>query len=486
VGVVRSWLDQLAPNNREPNYADSLGRLHWQISDQTSLTAQYLWSRDRLAISDPDRGETADIDSASRYLWLRGDTLLGERWRASVWLGSTVSHSNRSGRLNNPGIAQGTVRDQRAADLWDLKLVLSRDLDPRRHLELGADWQVGDGDYDYQSSRQFPAVVAAAYGVPQSATRVQTLAPFRRDFALYGTYRIRVTDRLTSELGLRVQRAAGLGLGSNVVLDPRIALDHAFSEQTHLRVSWGRFHQLDEVQELRIEDGALGFALPQHSDQFIIGIEYMTRRGLVWRGEAYQKTQADPRPRFENALNPLAILAELAPDRILLRPSSAKIRGVEWSAARNARPWSWRVAYSYSQAFDELAGEDVPRAWDQTHAVNASIEWQRRRWSVSAALTLHSGWPTTALTDGGPGAFSVGARNTERWPWFRSLDLHASYRRPLRSGELVFSIDVANALDTRNRCCAELVSATATGSAAILEPLTWTQRVPTLGLRWEF
>ena len=486
VGVVRSWLDQLGPENREPNYADSLGRLRWQLSDSASLSAQYLWSRDRLAVSDPDRGEAAELVSNSRYLWLRGDTLLGERWRASAWLGSTVSNSSRSGTLRNPGIAQGDVSDERSADLWDLKLALFRDFGERRHLEIGADWQVGDGDYTYRSTVQFPAAIAAAYGVAQNTVRNDSLAPFRRDFALYGMYRFRTSETLTSELGLRVQKAAGLGLRSQVVFDPRVSIDKSVSERTHLRLSWGRFHQLDEVQELRVEDGVRGFSGPQHSDQLIVGIEHVAASKVVWRAEAYQKTQADPRPRFENPLNPLAILAELAPDRMLVQPSSAKIRGIEWSAARNARPWSWRLAYSWSQAFDELAGDEVPRAWDQPHAINASIEWQRRRWSASAALSVHSGWPTTVLTTDGTGAFSPGARNAERWPWFSSLDLHVSYRRPLAVGELVFTLDVANALDRRNRCCAELVTTRGNGAVPGLEPLTWIQRVPTLAVRWDF
>jgi outer membrane cobalamin receptor len=343
---------------------------------------------------------------------------------------------------------------------------------------------VGDGDYAYRSSVQFPAAIAAAYRLLPDTARNQSLAPFRRDFALYGSYRFRSGDSLTSELGLRVQRAAGLGLNSQLRFDPRIAVDKALSDRSHLRVSWGRFHQLDEVQELRVEDGASGFSGAQHSDQFVIGFEHLTANKLLWRAEAYQKTQGDPRPRYENPLNPLAILAELAPDRTLLQPSSATIRGIEWSVARNVRPWSWRLAYSWSQAFDELQGDDVPRAWDQTHALSASMEWQRGRWSTAVALGVHTGWPTTTLSSNATGALLFGARNAERWPWFHSFDLHVSYRRPMNTGELVFTLDVANLFDTRNRCCAELTTTPANGLN--VEPLTWLQRVPTLGVRWEF
>jgi hypothetical protein len=413
--------------------------------------------------------------------------LFAGRWRASAWLGNTVSAAQRSGRIVNPEVATGDVNEERRADLWDLRLAFHADLDQRRHLELGADWQVGDGDYFYQSRSQFPPSIAGAYRVAGATIRSLTLAPFRRDVAVYGSFRFRTSNSLTSEVGLRIQRAAGLGLPGTVVYDPRLSVSRQLSDRTQLRFSWGRFHQLDEVQELRVEDGARSFASPQRSEHLIVGIEHHSSDQFMWRAEAFRKTQKDPRPRFENQLNPLAILAELAPDRTLVSPLRAEIHGVEWSAARTSRPWTWRFGYSWSQALDELASEDVPRNWDQTHAINASIEWQRQRWSAVAALTLHSGWPTTTLTASTVGSFTVGTRNGARWPWFRSLDLHASYTLPLRTGELVAVLDVANALNTRNRCCAELrAGATALPDGVAIEPLTWIQRVPSLGIRWDF
>jgi hypothetical protein len=266
-----------------------------------------------------------------------------------------------------------------------------------------------------------------------------------------------------------------------------LSVNRQLSERTQLRFSWGRFHQLDEVQELRVEDGARSFASPQRSEHLIVGIEHRASEQFVWRAELFRKTQKDPRPRFENQLNPLAILAELAPDRTLVSPLRAEIHGVEWSAVRTSRPWTWRLSYSWSQALDELASGDVPRNWDQTHSFNASLEWQRQRWSAVAALTLHSGWPTTTLSASTAGGFTVGTRNGTRWPWFRSLDLHLSYTLPLRTGALVAALDVANALNTRNRCCAELrAGATSLSDGIAIEPLTWIQRVPSLGIRWDF
>jgi hypothetical protein len=46
-------------------------------------------------------------------------------------------------------------------------------------------------------------------------------------------------------------------------------------------------------------------------------------------------------------------------------------------------------------------------------------------------------------------------------------------------GDLILTLDVANALDTRNRCCADLVRGD-------IEQLTNVQRIPSLGLRWDF
>ena len=49
-------------------------------------------------------------------------------------------------------------------------------------------------------------------------------------------------------------------------------------------------------------------------------------------------------------------------------------------------------------AEDIIAGDTVPRSWDQTHAGRLLIGYRRdERWSVALSGSVHTGWPTTPV-----------------------------------------------------------------------------------------
>ena len=482
-GIMRNTFDRLAPDVLTPFYADGFAKIRWRPSEATTLTAQALWSRDAVAVRDADRGEFARLSSRTLYLWLHGAHRISRQWRAEAWLGQSQLQSQRYGTVDNGAIARGFVDDQRSADLWDLRWRFNGALSERQHLEWGGEWQVGDGDYQYRSALALTPAIAALYHRDLAQSRESVVAPFRRDLALYAAYRLRLGTRTTTESGVRVLRAAGLGLASMILWDPRIMVIRDLGASTRLRASWGRFHQADDVQELRVEDGALGFAPPQASVHTIIGLEHIDHRGIDWRMELFQKKQSAPRPRYENQLNPLAILPELAPDRQLVSAGEADLRGAEFSAIYRGETWNWLLGYTWSDASDEIMGRNRVRSWNQPHAFNGSIAWTGGRWSASAALSWHSGWPATRLQRDAAGQPFVGLPNDARWPTYASVDVRAGYRLPLRRGELVVTLDVANVLDRANRCCSELSE---DASGVRVEPLSLLPVTPTLEARWNF
>jgi outer membrane cobalamin receptor len=484
-GTLRNLLDRLAPDVLAPVYADGMAKLRWRASEATTLTAQALWSSDAIAVRDSDRGEVARLSSHARYAWLRFDRHINDRWSVTAWLGDTNLQSRREGKLDNQGIVRGFVDDQRSADLWDFRWRLNGAIDERQYVEFGGEWHVGDGDYRYRSAVELAPEVAAIYGRDSAVDRDLTLAPFRRDLAAFASYRRRLGVTGTVEMGLRAHRAAGLGLDSQMLWDPRLMLSWNIGARTQLRASWGRFHQTDDVQELRVEDGALGFVLPQSSDHSIVGLQHVDARGINWRAEVFRKTQTSPRPRYENQLNPLAVLAELAPDRVLIAPDRAELRGLELSAAYPGRVWAWRLAYTWSDAVDDFAGVDYVRSWDQTHSFNAAVDWRRGPWSAAAVIAWHTGWPTTQLQADANGVSTLGLRNGARWPAYASVDLRGGYRLVLARSELLFALDLTNALDRRNRCCSELL-APSSSSGISVEPLSLLPITPSLSVRWNF
>ncbi len=74
--------------------------------------------------------------------------------------------------------------------------------------------------------------------------------------------------------------------------DPRLGLQWQLNPSTQLHVNWGRFHQIDEIQELKVEDGLVTFPPPQQSEHLILGVEHQLANGVGLRLEAYSKQQS--------------------------------------------------------------------------------------------------------------------------------------------------------------------------------------------------
>ena len=482
-GLLPNLMDRLATDVLTPTFSDGLAKLRWRPSAATTIATEALWSRDHLATRDPVRGEFARLTSSNQYFWVRGQHQFDQRWNLDSWVGYSNLQSLRSGDVDNPGVVTGDVSDDRSAQLWDFRWRMHGALSERQSVEFGGEWQVGDADYAYRNSLALTPEVAQLYQKPLQSSLDTVIAPYRRDAALFGAYRTRLGERATSEFGMRVQRASGLGLDTTWLWDPRIMFSYELGANTRLRASWGRFHQTDEVQELHVEDGQQGFTTPQRSDHAIVGLEHRDTRGVDWRAELFQKVQTAPRPRFENMLNPLSLLGELEPDRVRISPDRAELRGVEISAAYAVAAWAWTLDYSWSDANDEIGGVSYHRSWDQTHAFGGTLDWRGGSWTAGAAFNVHTGWPTTALLYDAAGDPSLGTRNGVRWRYFATLDLRAGYRLVVRRGEVLFTLDVTNALDRRNLCCGELL---APQSDVRVESLTLLPFTPTLSVRWNF
>ena len=106
------------------------------------------------------------MTSRDRYLWLHGERLLSERWRAEGWLGYSNLVLDRSGQVDNPGIVTGVADDYRYVDLWDLRWRVHGELSARNSVEFGGEWQVGDADYSYQNTVTLTPTIAQLYQKP--------------------------------------------------------------------------------------------------------------------------------------------------------------------------------------------------------------------------------------------------------------------------------------------------------------------------------
>ena len=484
IGTMQPLLRAVEADAGTPTYSDVYARIGFGDTEGLRISGNVLWSRDELEVEVQRRGEQAQIESRSRYLWLRADHDWSSEFQGSLWLGHSRIDSVRIGSIDNPELATGSVDDARASEFRELRSRFTWHPNPRHWFEGGGEWTDETADYHYRASAEYPDAVAELFGRDTSLSRNIELVPHRERAALFVTHRWQLNESLVSELGLRAQRTISSGTTTEeLLLDPRFSLRWQIAPATSLRAHWGRFHQTDEVHELKVEDGLTGFPAAQNSDQFILGIDHRLPGGLALRIEGFQKRQSEPRPRFENLFDTLSIIPELAPDRVPVAPGAAEVRGAELSVtAQGLLSTSW-IALAWSDAVDLVDGRHVPRSWDQTWAIGAGIDWTRGHWRFGAIASAHRGWPTTRLEES-----SLGNRNASRLPTYATLDLRAEYRRPLSLGSLTLAFELTNSLNRQNICCAELI-VTDDGNGNTLfdtKKRDWLPVVPSISVLWEF
>ncbi|MBX3702652.1 MAG: TonB-dependent receptor [Steroidobacteraceae bacterium] len=484
IGTLKPFIKAFAHDAGEPAYGDAYGRLGIGEPDRLRLTANFLWSRDELAIEREDQFEQAEIESRSRYFWLRADRNWGDTVQGALWLGHSRVHALRQGRLDDADYAVATVDDRRSSTYKELRGRIDWDAGAHHWLEGGFEWVSEEADYFYAADAAYAAAVAALFSRDAALSRAAAISPKRERLALFATHRWRLGDSLVSELGLRTQRTVTANSTTEEWLpDPRVSLRWEVADGTSLRAHWGRFHQTDEVHELKVEDGLTAFPEAQRSDHFIAGFDHRFADGLAMRLEWFRKLQSDPRPHFENLLDPLSVVPEVAPDRVMIVPQSADIRGAELSLVSESRELGWWASLAWSEAKDIVAGRRVPRSWDQSWAVTAGFDWTRGDWRLGAITSARRGWPTTRVLPA-----SLGERNAARFPSRIGVDLRAEYRRPLAAGRLAVTIEVTNALNVGNSCCQQLVPTSdgADGVVFASRRSDWLPVVPSVGVLWEF
>jgi outer membrane receptor protein involved in Fe transport len=160
------------------------------------------------------------------------------------------------------------------------------------------------------------------------------------------------------------------------------------------------------------------------------------------------------RPRFENLLDPVPLIAELEPDRVRIAPSSGRARGfeltVEYDDGGTLNGWA---SYTLSRVTDRIDGVDQLRNWDQRHSLQAGLAWHKKQWEIGLAVKIHSGWPTTPATlEGGDEedlSLVYGPSNSDRLNTFANVDFRVSRKWPLKKGRITAFFELSNALNRK-------------------------------------
>lgn len=156
----------------------------------------------------------------------------------------------------------------------------------------------------------------------------------------------------------------------------------------------------------------------------------------------------------------------------------------------------WWLSYTWSLIEDTLTNSNVKRSWDQTDTLKAGVNWDWKKWSFSAAGSIHSGWPRTDLMvetvtnpDGSTDLLaSTTPRNSLRRSTFHHVDARASRRFDVARGELTVFLEITNIYDRQNACCTRYgLQTDSSGNQTLLSNEgNWLPLLPSLGVIWQF
>jgi outer membrane receptor protein involved in Fe transport len=483
----------------EPSYYDVFSEFSVWLSPQARLTANAIFADDGVVVvteSDDEEREQVSSDTRNAQFWLA----LENDWSDGLMSRTVFSFSSftndRVGFTEDAEKVVSAVDDVRQVEQFGFRQDWSWNSSESHLLQWGFSVEQHDAQFDYDGNAEFFGLKAIIENAPDSIQREMTAAPQGASYGLYLSDKWKAGPGTILQIGLRWDDQTYTGLRSDAQISPRISALHALGENTELRLSWGRYHQSQGIQELQIEDGVTNYFPAQRADHLILSLSHKIGEQHAIRMELFQKDMHKLRPRFENLFDPLAILPELQPDRIRLAPSGARSKGLEISAERFGVSLSWWARYTLAEVTDTIDGRQEARSWDQRHALQAGINWTNDEWDFSLAAQVHSGWPATSLTLvkvtdalGNDELLAVpGPRSAENLNTFATLDVRLSRTWDIGRGTLTAFVEIANLLDRKNICCYDYDIGTDDTGGDVLEFSNdyWLPLLPAVGVLWKF
>ena len=500
-GVVDFVADLLDRTQVEPNFMDALGRVQYDFGEHATLAAGYLVLDDNVkgnfnssATVPPADVSLTSIEQA-HISYRDGTGWLGWGWNASdanelhATISRTERHTHRVGSLHREGSADSTLEDTRQFDTTTARLEDTLRLSDQWHLNAGIEWYDYHANYDYANNAVFDSRLAAAFDRAVETALRTNLRVDGRAYAAYTSALWAVSSSIALDVGARWDgERFGTAFRADQV-SPRLSFRYTYDAATVLRASWGRTSQTQRPDELQVDDGDNSFHRAEFATQAALGLERRLSPDVQLHVEAFDKRIADPRPRYENVLDPIALLPELEVDRIRIQASSSRAFGAElsmrWKAGEH---WSGWGSYSWSEATDVIDGRTVPRSWDQKHAASVGIAWRKSPWLWSADMTWHTGWGRNRLQvmSVDPPTVELADLNVRTWPAYFSLDSRLTWSHLLPKGSLELFGEIDNATNHANPCCTD-VQIVGETARPLLERTTsvWLPRFALVGATWK-
>lgn len=477
-------------NEMRPKFLDAVARLELDLGERASLAAGWLRLDDALRADLSRDGQSGRIDYRDSTAWLTWRFRPRDDVDLHAVASRTERHTDRGGTVGGEA-ARGALTDRRRFDTSTLRFEAGWELTPRLRVLGGLEAYDFAAAYSYAGEAQFAPAFAAAFGRAPTLSRTADLDVEGQAYAVYVAALVSVRDRLTLDAGLRFDSQRFGSAFRDGQVSPRLALQYRVDPATVLRLSWGRLAQTERPDELQVQDGEPIFHAAQRATQSVVSVEHRIAHEAIVRLEAFDKRVSSPRPMFENLLDPFVLLPELEVDRVRVQPDRSRSYGAELTVRWEPRErWAGWMSYSWLEASDRFGGVAVPRNWDQRNSIAAGLAWTHRPWQLAGSLSWHSGWRRNELRattgSGEELRLVLGPRNAATWPGYFSLDLRATWSRPLPAGALRVFAEINNATNRVNPCCATYTLAEEGGMPVLTRATSaWLPRYGLIGIVWQ-
>jgi len=481
-------------NDISPRYYDVMGKVEYDVAPAHTVSFHALHAGDALRyLRRSSNNPSLTSAYESDYAWARWRGSFGERVSGEAVLSYARLTWERdgSGRMDGFPFA---LRDHRQLEQVALRNEWTATVNERLVVRGGVEGKTGEARYTYALNRSY-SVISGGRETAVPDNRQMALRPEGSAVGGFVALRVQPFAALVIEPGVRIDHQ-DWAYPSKSEISPRLNSALNIGRAT-VRAAWGRYAQATGLQELEIAEGERSFGEPERAEHRVLGVEYPLGRHASVRVEAYERLHSRVRPRWENLDNPYDLFPELQSDRVALRPSAGRARGVEvLLSGQGDRRLQWHASYVVARAEEQLAGRWVPRSRDQRHAFYADATYALNpRWQFSAAWQFHTGWPTTdvvySLATLNNGRRVVVSANGPvyglRLPDYHRLDLRATRRFKLKRGEVRVYVDIFNAYDRTNLLGYDhRVTVSGTQVTDVKEPREQLPFLPSLGVSWEF
>jgi hypothetical protein len=300
-----------------------------------------------------------------------------------------------------------------------------------------------------------------------------------REVAVYGEDEIRLTARLSANLGVRVVRywVEGQGFGG---LQPRVLATYLVGEHTAVKASYASMQQYLHL----LSNNGAGLptdlwvpatrrVAPQRAQQLALGVAHtLPKWGLEVSVEAFQKSMRELIEFREGAT--FYNSSQNWQDKVVTG-GRGQVRGLEVLVQRKTGRLTGWVGYTLARnerQFDQLnQGRWYPYKYDRRHDASVVLIYQvRPHVTLSATWTYGTGNALT-LAQGNyqvvdqsygliagaasdrylyPEAEVYGDKNSYRLRAYHRLDLGATFTRSVRHGERTWRMGAYNAYSRHN------------------------------------